>query len=82
MNEEDAHKLMEEQTHSFMMEVCELMYKYGYPQVSLGAVMRLIGVSEQYCQKHDNEYVELDEEFEQYLKEKRIFGTVVNSTLH
>ena len=82
MKEEDAIKMMEEQTHTFIVEVCELMYKHGYSHVSLGAVMRLIGVSEPYCQKHDSEYIDLDEEFVQYLEEKRIFGTVVNGTIH
>ena len=45
--------------------ICKVMHQNGYQEVSIGAMMRLVGVDAKYAKKHDNVYMQLEpkEEF-------------------
>ena len=47
-----------------IMDICEVMLRRGYDVVSVGAMMRLVGVSEERAQQHDAEFFALDAEFQ------------------
>lgn len=53
----------EEAVQDLIMDICEVMYRRGYEAVSVGAMMRLVGVSEERAQSHDQEFFALDAEF-------------------
>ena len=59
---------LESAIRDIIMDICEVMYKRGYDTVPIGAMMRLVGVDESRAQKHDNEYIALDDEFQNMLK--------------
>ena len=54
-----------------IIDICEVMYKRGYDIVPIGAMMRLVGVDESRAQKHDNEYLTLDDDFQKMLKMRK-----------
>lgn len=54
-----------------IVDICEVMYKRGYDAVPIGAMMRLVGVEESRAQKHDNEYLALDADFQNILKTRK-----------
>jgi hypothetical protein len=61
---------LEENIHKLILELCTVLYYNGYREVPIGAMMRLIGVAEEHASKHDGGHFELDEEFEQIMKEQ------------
>lgn len=46
-----------------LMDLCEVMAAHGYELVSIGSLMRLVGVDESVSADHDDEYFALDNEF-------------------
>lgn len=50
-----------------IIDICEVLYRRGYECVSIGAVMRLVGVNDENARKHDNHIFPLDDDFERLL---------------
>lgn len=63
-------KQLEDSMRDLILEICEVMYARGFSEVSVGAVMRLIGVSDEKARKHDQDYFALDEDFVQQMEKK------------
>lgn len=61
---------LEDAMRDLILEVCEVLYARGYDEVPVGAMMRLIGVSEERARTHDQEYFALDEEFVRQIEKK------------
>jgi len=55
---------LEDAVRDLIMDICEVMLRRGYDVVSVGAMMRLVGVSEERAQQHDEEFFALDAEFQ------------------
>ena len=55
---------LEDAVRDLIMDICEVMLRRGYDVVSVGAMMRLGGVSEERAQQHDQEFFALDAEFQ------------------
>lgn len=53
----------EQQIKNIMLDLCAVLYRHGYKTVSIGAMMRLMGVDPDRALEHDNEYFSLDDEF-------------------
>ena len=51
-----------------MIDVCAVMYRNGYRLVSVGAMMRLLGIDEEAAARHDDEMFELGAEFEELMR--------------
>ena len=45
------------------MDLCSVLYEHGYQEISVGALMRVVGVSEEQSQKHDQEIIDLLQHF-------------------
>lgn len=81
-------KDLEQSVQDLIVDICEIMYMRGYRAVPVGAIMRLIGVSDEVAAQHDRELYELGEEFEQLIKKKkpskksRSLSAPHNVTLH
>ena len=59
---------LEQAVQDFILDVCEVMYRRGYDQAPIGAIMRLVGVPESTAREHDNEHFVLDENFKRMLQ--------------
>jgi hypothetical protein len=55
---------LEDAVRDLIMDICEVMLRRGYDVVSVGAMMRLVGVSEERAQQHDQEFFALNAEFQ------------------
>lgn len=55
----------------FIIDICEVMHRRGYSSVSIGAMMRLIGVGEDRARQHDDQFFTLDQEFQDMLDVKK-----------
>ena len=61
---------LEKHVQDLLIDICAVMHSHGYEMVSIGAIMRLIGVGEDRARQHDQEYFALDTQFEKLLQAK------------
>jgi hypothetical protein len=76
---------LEQEIQEFILDVCEVMYRRGFPSASVGAIMRLIGVPEAKAREHDHTEFLLDQDFEvlmQSRNQKAPVATPSGVTLH
>ena len=59
---------VEETVKVLIMEVMMVLYKYNIKEVHVGALMRLIGVTEEVATESDDERIILDEKFSKYMQ--------------
>ena len=50
---------LEANLHALIVDLCRVMHTHGYESISVGAVMRLIGVGEERASQHDDEWIDL-----------------------
>ena len=55
---------LEANLHALIVDMCRVMHDHGYETISVGAVMRLIGVGEERASRHDDEWIDLASYFE------------------
>lgn len=64
MFDEDISKLIEDNgIGDVVIDVCATLYHNGIEYVHVGALMRLLGVSNEQAVDHDEMYFQLDEDF-------------------
>ena len=74
---------LESAVRDIIIDICEVMYKRGYDAVPIGAMMRLVGVDSERAEKHDNEYLALDTEFQVMLESRNLPDSAPKgATLH
>lgn len=61
---------LEAEVRDLLMDICEVMARRGYEVVSVGAMMRLVGVGDERAAAHDAEFFALDDEFWQLINER------------
>ena len=67
---------------NLMFDIMLVLYTHGIKEVNIGGLMRMIGVDEETATEHNNEAVELTDEFAKYVKETRDTKRPDNETLH
>ena len=67
---------------NLMFDLMLVLYSYGITEVNVGAVMRVLGVQSDVAAEHDDEEVELTDEFAKYVKETRNTKRSDSETLH
>lgn len=67
---------------NLMFDLMLILYTYGIKEVNMGALMRLLGVKPDVAARHDDESVELTDEFAKYVTESREVKRPDNTTLH
>jgi hypothetical protein len=65
---------LEEKVQDLIVDICKALYFHGFREIPVGAIMRLIGVENETAIRHDEEYFQLDAEFEALLQEEEIVG--------
>lgn len=73
---------LEEEIKELIIDVCEVMWARGYSKVTVGAIMRLIGVTNEYAENHDDHIILLDESFEELLKKLKYSNEVDSDLAH
>lgn len=66
---------LEEEIYELIVDLCSVLYQYGYRTVPMGAMMRIIGVEEEEAMLHDNELFELDVSFEEIMEQRQAENT-------
>jgi len=61
----------EEKVQELIVDICTTLYQYGFREVPVGAIMRLIGVENKTADQFNNEFFKLDHEFEALLQENQ-----------
>ena len=59
---------VEETVKVLIMEVMMVLYKYNIKEIHVGALMRLIGVTDEVAVESDDERIVLDEKFSKYMQ--------------
>ena len=67
---------------NLMFDLMLVLYSYGITEVNVGAMMRVLGVESEVAAEHDDEAVELTDNFAKYVKEARETKRPDNETLH
>lgn len=63
---------LETTVRELIIDICEVMHRRGFPAVSVGAIMRLVGVDEQQARNHDDELFDLSgDEFARMLEKRK-----------
>jgi len=60
---------VEETVKVLIMEVMMVLYRYNITEIHVGALMRLIGVSDEVASDSDFERIVLDEKFSKYMQD-------------
>ena len=67
---------------NLMFDLMLVLYSHGVKEVNIGGMMRVLGVDPKVAAEHDDELVELTQEFAKYVKETREVKRPDNTTLH
>ena len=59
---------LEETVRRFILDVCAVMYNYGFAEVRVGDIMRLMGISDATSAQMDDSIIILDESFEKVIE--------------
>jgi hypothetical protein len=58
-------KLLSEKVQALLLDICTVLHSYGYREVSVGVLMRMVGVPDERARVHDEEFFEITEEVHQ-----------------
>jgi len=76
-------KILEQSVRDIIIEICEVMHRHGFEAVSVGAIMRLMGLPEDRVIEHEDEWFELGPEFDRVMQARRELAQVPpDTTLH
>lgn len=77
---------LEDSVKDLILDICQVMRDHGYTEVSIGALMRLMGVEVDRAAPHDDESFLLDETFDYLIKTRDAAqctqARIKNKTLH
>ena len=66
------------------MHLMLVLYREGISKIHMGGLMRVLGVPNETAAKHDNEEVEMDDDFAKYVEQMTEFARSqpANQSLH
>lgn len=75
---------IEQRFRDIIVEVCEVLNRYGIQQAQVGAVMRLLGVNDESAKNHDDEWFVFDQDIQHMYDEikQRSSPPPPGTTLH
>lgn len=68
-NDEISKIIEDNDIASVVIDVCATLYHNGIDHVHVGGLMRLLGVSDEEANQHDDVYFQLDEDFAQKISD-------------
>jgi len=75
---------LDQEIKLIIMELMIVLHKHGIREVHMGALMRLIGVTDELAGECDQDRIELTKDFSKYITEMVDLSTAVdlNQTVH
>lgn len=80
---------LEQELQDLIIDICEVLWSRGYKEASVGGIMRLVGIDPKRAKQHDDEFMVLNQEFQELLevkkyteKEKKIKKAPSGITIH
>ena len=64
-------------SRNLLLQIMAVLYANGQRSVHVGAVMRLMGIDDETASKHDNDRIEIDENFGQLVSELNSSSSLV-----
>ena len=58
--------MLGQRVHAVIMDVCAVLYSYGIREISVGSLMRLVGVPENRAQSHDHEIMQITDDIQHH----------------
>lgn len=58
-------QLLSEKVQALLLDICAVLHSYGYREISVGVLMRMVGVPDDRARAHDSEFFEITEEVHQ-----------------
>lgn len=59
---------LKQEVQTIIMEIMMVLYKHDIKEIHMGAILRLMGVSEERAKESDEERIYLDEKFTKYIE--------------
>jgi len=75
-------KLLSEKVQALLLDICAVLHSYGYREVSVGVLMRMVGVPDERARAHDEEFFEITEEVHQPNSVLKPAAAPPGATLH
>ena len=75
------HTDLEQHLHDLIVEICMVLYRYNYQTVSMGGLMRVLGVGDDTACQHDQQFFELDDDFKKLMMQKISDQSIKNFTI-
>jgi hypothetical protein len=74
-------EILEQNIGELVLEICHSLQAKGFPRVSVGALMRLIGVPNERAEPHDETFISLAD-LQTDTKNLEIMQSLHGSTIH
>ena len=65
-----------------MLEIMAVLYDHGITQVSVGALMRVLGVESEQAKKHDEDYLVIQDTIKEFSLSETDLEIPPNTTIH
>ena len=73
---------LEDAVHDLVVDLCAVLYEHGYQQISVGALMRVIGVSAEQASQHDQDVIDLLQHFAKSSPQPKNTAVPPGTTFH
>lgn len=75
-------QLLGQRVQDLLLDICAVLYRYGYREISVGTLMRMAGVPDERARTHDQEFFEINKNI--YRPQAKLTPIVVppGTTLH
>ena len=54
-------QLLGQRVQALLLDICAVLHRHGYREISVGALMRMAGVPDERARTHDQEFFEINE---------------------
>lgn len=77
--------LLSERVQALLLDICAVLHSYGYREISVGVLMRMVGVPDDRAREHDAEIFEITAEIAELDRPEAAFRPAAappGATLH
>lgn len=75
-------QLFEQSIRDLILELCDVLHRHGYHEVSVGALMRVMGIPHEQAQQHDTETFEIARNIHEFRQKSVVETPPPGTTFH
>lgn len=75
-------QLLGQRVQALLIDICSVLHRYGYREISVGVLMRMVGVPDERARSHDQEFFEITEAIHQPHAQFAPISVPPGATLH